>query len=276
MGVEIQKNEKGTSTINKFCNCCFQKTHFDLEFDEETNKSDNYPINSKMIYDNELSLFPNNMIRPEEKNILAFTKDALVEYINNLQNLVYPNIYNNKGIKISKRNYSDINGKLPLLRFEILKQKSFFTKVPSIQKVIDVIRKPELRKKWDKNIKEYKIVEKMKKNSEIIRTVTNKQLSVISEKEFYDKRVGFFKDNIYYLFSSAIPNELYPINNNYDRGKNILSIMIIKEDNNYFYFDCFNQIDININIPIEFIESYLFKKLNSFFDKYFNFLNALK
>ena len=61
-----------------------------------------------------------------------------------------------------------------------------------------------------------------------------------------------------------------------DRGTNDLCVMVIKEDDENFYFDCFNQIDVNINIPIEFIESNLVNKVRNFFDRYFEFLNVLK
>ena len=55
-----------------------------------------------------------------------------------------------------------------------------------------------------------------------------------------------------------------------------MSIMVIKEDDDNFYIDCLNQVDININLPIEFIEANLLNKVSSFFDKYFEFLNILK
>jgi len=278
MDEEINRNDTELSFFQKLFSCCIERNGRELELDQDdTSRDFVLPTRSKMIFENDLSLFPNDMILPEEKNKIKFTKDALVEYIKNLQNLVYPVIYNDNTIKISKRNYSDINEKLPLIRFEIIKHKIFFTEIPSIQQMVDALTDPQLRKKWDKNIKEYKIVGKIKKDSEIIRTVTNKQLSIIPEKEFYDKRVGFFKDNNYYLFSSAIPDTFNPPNNNnLDRAKNIMSIMVIKEDDENFYFDCFNQIDVNINLPLEFIESNLLNKLNTFLDKYFNFLNVLK
>ena len=263
-----EDNEKEVSFLQKLFICCMREERG--EFELTTEQTDR-----EMKFENELSIFPINMICPEE-NIIKFTKDGLVEYIQNLQNLVFPVIYDDNSIKISKRNYSDINKKMPLIRCEIVKHKIYFTEVPTIQQMANAIRYPELRKKWDKNIKEYKIIGKIKKEGEIVRTVTNKQLSVIPEKEFYDKRVGFFKDDIYYLFSSSVPEENYPIHKNYDRAKNIMSVMVIKEDDDNFYIDCFNQIDVNINLPIEFIEVNLLNKVNTFFDKYFEFLNVLK
>ena len=82
--------------------------------------------------------------------------------------------------------------------------------------------------------------------------------------------------SIYVLFSTSTPDSNY-LNVPYlDRGTNYICVMVIKEDEDNFYFDCFNQIDININIPIEFIENNLLYKVKNFFDKYFEFLNVLK
>ena len=117
---------------------------------------------------------------------------------------------------------------------------------------------------------------KLRNNAEIIRTVTNKQLAVIPEKEFYDKRINIIESGACYLFSTSVPDSNYLGVKNLDRGTNYLCVMIIKEDEENFYFDCFNQIDVNINIPIEFIESNLLNKVKNFFDQYFDFLNVLK
>ena len=268
-------NEGEESFLQKLFSCCLEKSDKELELGRE--EANSFLVNSKFTFENELSLFPTNIIRPEEKNKIKFTKDELVDYITNLQNLVFPVIYDdNSTIKISKRNFTELSEKVPLIRIELKKNKMFFTQIPSIQQMVRAITNPEQRKKWDKNINEYKIMGKIKRESEIVKTITNKQLSVISEKEFYDKRVGIFKDNVYYLFSSSIPDENYPINISYDRAKNYMSIMVIKEDEDNFYFDCFIQVDINIKMPTEFIEANLLNKTNNFFDKYFEFLNIIK
>jgi hypothetical protein len=275
MSEKRNDNEGEESFLQKLFSCCLEKSDKELELEREATNS--FLGNSKYTFENELSLFPTNMIRPEEKNKIKFTKDELVDYIINLQNLVFPVIYDdNSTIKISKRNFTELSEKVPLIRIELTKNKMFFTQIPSIQQMVRAITNPELRTKWDKSIKEYKIMGKIKKESEIVKTVTNKQLSVISEKEFYDKRVGIIKDNVYYLFSSSIPDENYPINISYDRAKNYMSIMVIKEDEDNFYFDCFIQVDINIKMPMEFIEANLLNKANNFFDKYFEFLNIIK
>ena len=261
--------EEGSIAMTLF-SCCFHPKDKELELSTGRN------IKSNSVYENEDSLFPLNSIRQEEKGQIIFTRIGLLEYIQNLQNLVFPVLLEEENIKISKRNYSEINGKIPVFRFEIKKHKSFFTQVPSIDSMLNAMTNPELRKKWDKNMKEYKIVEKLKKNADIIRVVTSKQLAIIPEKEFYDKRVSFSDGGNLYLFSSSVPEINYVNATNLDRGINYICALVIKEDEDNFYFDCFNQIDVNINIPVEFIESNLLNKVRTFFDKYFEFLNVLK
>ena len=263
------------SFVQKIFGCCMERRNNELEIETEETNRQTFLL-PKMQFENESSLFPTNLILPEERNKIKFTKDGLVEFIQNIQNLVYTIIYEDKDIKISKRNYTDLNERKPLIRCEIIKNKIYFTQIPTIEEMINAITSPLLRKKWDNNIKEYKIIGKIKNNSEIVKTITNKQLSVIPEKEFYDKRVRIFKDNVYYLFSSSLPDSIYPSNDFYDRAKNYMSIMVIKEDDDNFYIDCFNQIDVNINIPLEFIEANLLNKVKYFFEKYFDFLNILR
>ena len=261
--------EEGSIAMKIF-SCCFQPHNNEIELNSERKNA------SKVIYETNDTFFPLNTIRQEEKGKITFTKMGILEYIHNLQDLVFPGLFEENGIKISKRNYTEINGTIPIFRFEIIKHKLFFTQPPSIQMMLNAMTNPELRKKWDKNIKEYKIVEKLRNNAEIIRTVTNKQLAVIPEKEFYDKRINIIESGACYLFSTSVPDSNYLGVKNLDRGTNYLCVMIIKEDEENFYFDCFNQIDVNINIPIEFIESNLLNKVKIFFDQYFDFLNVLK
>jgi virulence-associated protein VapD len=271
---EKQNEQNPPSFFERLFRCCIEEQ----DKESELLKSDkNSTFNkSNLIFENESSLFPIITILPEEKNKITFTKEGLIKYIKDLQNLVFPVICQQDNVKISKRNYSDINDKLPIYRFEIVKHKLYFTDVPKIQQLVNALTVPEQRKKWDSNIKEYKIMDKIKENSEIIRIITNKQLSVIAEKEFYEKRIGIMEDNVYYLFSSSIPDSNYVDHPNFGRAKNVMSITVIKEDEDNFYFDCFNQIDANIKLPEEFIESNLLNKINNFFNKYFEYLNKLE
>ncbi len=261
--------EEGSIAMKLF-SCCFQPSNREIEIKSEKG------FRSNSIYETPESLFPINLIRQEEKDKIKFTRMGLIQYIKDLQDLVFPLLLEESGIKVSKRNYTEINGHIPIYRFELIKHKNFFTQVPSLQSMLNALSNPELRKKWDKNVKEYKIVEKLKTKGEIVRLVSSKILAVIPEKEFYDKKMNFIEGDTCYLFSTSTPDSNY-LNVSYlDRGTNYICVMVIKEDEDNFYFDCFNQIDININIPIEFIENNLLYKAKNFFDKYFEFLNVLK
>jgi hypothetical protein len=266
---EMEIPEEGSIAMKIF-SCCFQPKLKESELESERG------FQSKQIYESNDYLFPLNIIRKEEKEQIKFTRVGLIQYIKTMANLVFPVLFEESNIKISKRNYTEINGNLPLYRFEVSKQKIYFTQVPSIQSMLNAMINPELRKKWDKNIKEFKVIEKLKNNSDIIRIVSNKILAVIPEKEFYDKRYIASEGGVQYLFSTSVPDSSYLNTPNIERGTNYICAMTIKEDEDNFYFDCFNQIDVNINIPIEFIEDNLLRKVRNFFDKYFEFLNVLK
>lgn len=270
--------QRQDSFISKIFNCCMTRNTLDFEIrDDEsiTSRDNSLLIKSKNELEKEFSLFPASIIREEEQNKIEFTKDGLLEFFSSIQNLNYENIYEENDIKISKANSSIITDKFPLIRCQITKNKSFFAKVPSIRKVIDTLLNPEIRKKWDNNIKDYRIIEKINNNSEIVKIITNRQPPLISEKEFYNKRIEIENDGIYYLFSSSIPESTNFISLDYDKAINFLSLMIIKEEQGKFYFDFYNQDDTNDNIKDNFIESNLPNKLISFFEKYFGFLNVL-
>lgn len=270
--------QRQDSFISKIFNCCMTRDTLDFEIrDDEsiTSRDNSLLIKSKNELEKEFSLFPASIIREEEQNKIEFTKDGLLEFFSSIQNLNYENIYEENDIKISKANSSIITDKFPLIRCQITKNKSFFAKVPSIRKVIDTLLNPEIRKKWDNNIKDYRIIEKINNNSEIVKIITNRQPPLISEKEFYNKRIEIENDGIYYLFSSSIPESTNFISLDYDKAINFLSLMIIKEEQGKFYFDFYNQDDTNDNITDNFIESNLPNKLINFFEKYFGFLNVL-
>ena len=270
--------QRQDSFIAKIFNCCMTRNTLDFEIrDDEsiTSRDNSLLIKSKNELEKEFSLFPASIIREEEQNKIEFTKEGLLEFFSSIQNLNYQNIYEENDINISKANSSIITDKFPLIRCQISKNKSFFTKVPSIRKVIDTFLNPEIRKKWDNNIKDYRIIEKINNNSEIVKIITNRQPPLISEKEFYNKRIEIENDGIYYLFSSSIPESTNFISLDYDKAINFLSLMIIKEEQGKFYFDFYNQDDTNDNIKDNFIESNLPNKLISFFEKYFGFLNVL-
>ena len=272
----MEGKHKNKSFIQKIFSCCMQSNTEQYELNglnrnEELYKENSIFSKTKKELESEMTIFPVGAIRNEELNKIEFTQDGLLKFILNLQSLNYDTFYEENNLKISKRSSSVISDKFPLIRFEFKKNKSYYKKIPKIQDIIDALTKPEIRTKWDDNIIEYKIVEKLNNNSEIIKIITKKQLPIISEKEFYDKRIGIFKDGIYYLFSSSIPDTSSIISLDYEKANNYICVMIVKEDTDYFYFDCFNQIDVNIELPENFIETNLPNKVVNFFKNFLNF-----
>ena len=117
MEEKLSTSKGESSFFQKVFTCCLEKYDFESELEnEETDRDLSFIGKTKLEFENELSLFPTTLIRPEEKNKIKFTKDDLVEYINNLQNLVYPVISEDNGVKLSKRNYTELNEKIPLIR----------------------------------------------------------------------------------------------------------------------------------------------------------------
>lgn len=145
--------------------------------------------------------------------------------------------------------------------------------IPSIEELLKVIKEPEIRKKWDINIKEFQIVEKKNQFTDVIKFVAVKQLSIIGEREIFDKRVWFLEGGVGYIFTSSIPDDIYPEKDNPVRIKDYLGVMIIKEDEKFFYFDTFNQIDIKISIPQGVVNQSLPLKVKEFFNKFFGYFN---
>lgn len=71
-----------------------------------------------------------------------------------------------------------------------------------------MIYKREERLKWDKGLKFGQLLETSNEISQISRTISNKLLVIISERDFVDKRVEFNFNNAYYNFQSSIPEDV--------------------------------------------------------------------
>ena len=81
--------EEGSIAMTLF-SCCFHPKDKELELSTGRN------IKSNSVYENEDSLFPLNSIRQEEKGQIIFTRIGLLEYIQNLQNLVFPVLFQHR------------------------------------------------------------------------------------------------------------------------------------------------------------------------------------
>ena len=161
-----------------------------------------------------------------------------INYLTELSQKNFIKKYEDNYIHLSILNNNNLVNNCPLLRFEIiLKKSSFKKKVPTIEELVYPILIPELRIKCDKNFKEYEIIKLINKNTAITRMVSANQLTMISEREFLDKKTFFFDNGVFYSFSTSIPDSLYPPKKEPVRVLNYICAMIVKEDKENFYFD---------------------------------------
>ena len=102
---------------------------------------------------------------------------------------------------------------------------------------------PEKRQKWDKTIKNMKIIEGTYPDRYIIHNVFHSPVFFISEREVVDKKTEFFFNGIYYNLTTSVDEDFIPSDKNYVRIKNFLNVFIITECDEYFHFMSFNQVD---------------------------------
>ncbi len=146
--------------------------------------------------------------------------------------------------------------------------------IPKITELFDAIKNPYKNVKWNIYNKEYIVIENVEENIDIVKKISVKQMNIIPEKEFYNKRIYFLNEGIMYYFTSSIPDSIYPPKDENYRGINYFEIIVIKEDNNNFLFDIFQQIDIKMSIPNTVLILNLPEKLNDYFKKLIGFFNS--
>jgi hypothetical protein len=120
-----------------------------------------------------------------------------------------------------------------------------------IEDIVNTLKDFKNRILWDENIKEMEIMEEFD-NSFIIHTSYNKPIFFISERDIIEKKVDFYFNNKYYSYSSSVSDELnekYKENEDVMRILNYISVYIIEEDEENFYFKSLNQLDYKMNIP---------------------------
>lgn len=246
----------GLKTFLKEYLCCSAKKEDGPQVDLSTsNQEENLNYKNDELINGVYSLFPSKFIRPDEKEKLKFSKECILEYIINLKNMKFVNKYEEKYMKLSLLDKNELSKDTTIIRIEIIEQKNLFKKkIPSIEELVDAILVPKIRLQWEINFNVYNIIQKINDNTEIIRSVSIPQLTMISEREFIDKRTHFFQDGVFYSFSTSVPDDLFPSIKLNDKGDvpvrvtDYLGILTIKEDEDNFYIDSINQVDIKMSI----------------------------
>jgi len=274
-------SEKIFSVLSNALFCCFPKKEependFIIKNNKEEMEIENLNYQNDELINGVNSIFPSIYIREDEKNHFKFTQENIIKYITELSQKNFINKYddNNTNIQLSILDHNELSDNIPVLRSERIIKKSFFKKrIPNIEEFVEVLLKPELRLKFDKNFKEFEIIKKINDNAQIVRMVSTPQLTMISEREFIDKKTFFFDNGVFYYFCSSIPDELYPPKKEPVRILDYLGAMIIKEDIENFYIDSFNQVDIKMNIPEVLIVMSYPLKMKEMFDGLMDLFN---
>ena len=261
--------------LAKMIYCCLPcKDELEMDFqNKQVKEIDNMNYKNDEEVDGVLSLFPSIYIREDERKYIKFSKEFIINYLSELSQKNFINKYEENSLNLSILEKNELSD-TPTIRCEIIRKKSLFKKqVPTLEQLIYPIIIPELRIKWDQNFKEFELVRTINENTHIARSVSTYQLTMIPEREFYEKRTFFFDNGVFYYFCSSIPDHLYPPKKDLVRVTNYLGALIIKEDNENFYIDSFNQVDIKMNVPEVLIVMSFPWKMKEFFDGFIELFN---
>ena len=255
--------------FSKMIYCCIsKKEELEIDFQNKLIKEiENMNYKNDEEVDGVLSLFPSIYIREDERKYLKFSKEYIINYLSELSQKNFINKYEDKFLNLSILENNELSNDTPVIRTEIVIKKSLFKKkVPSLEEFVYPIFIPELRIKWDKNYKVFQLIKIINNNTHIARIVSTFLLTVIPERELYDKRTFFFDNGVFYYFCSSIPDHFYPPKKELVRVRNYLGALIIKEDNENFYIDSFNQVNIKMVVPEALIVMSFPWKIKEFFD----------
>lgn len=203
---------------------------------------------------NSAMIFPSKTYRKDENDVgLNLTKEKILDiiYYEFLESEDYKIFYNKEHLILSSKDSSFLTKNFPLIKMEYKIPKKEFDKDIGIEDIVNTLKDFKNRILWDENIKEMEIMEEFD-NSFIIHTSYNKPIFFISERDIIEKKVDFYFNNKYYSYSSSVSDELnekYKENEDVIRILNYISVYIIEEDEENFYFKSLNQLDYKMNIP---------------------------
>jgi hypothetical protein len=277
--MKLKTTNNNKNLFHKAFYCCYglnEKTP-EIKFEENSNSNSNHQsINEINQHNKQSSIYMyTKYIRSDEKNKIKYTKQGILDFINYLTNLEYSTKYESDGYKISIRDSSELSKDTLLIRYSAIINKNLFLKgTPNVIEMLDAIKNPENNTKWNIYNKEFIILKRINENADIVKKITVKQINIIPEKEYYNKRIFFYNEGIAYYFTSSIPDNIYPVKDENFRALNYLETFVIKEDNYSFLFDIFQQLDIKMSIQPTILMINLPEKLKEYFDKLIEFFNS--
>lgn len=278
--MKLKTTNNNKNLFHKIFYCCYgliEKTpEIKFEFENSNSNSNHQSINEVNQHNKQSLIYIySKYIRQDEKNKIKYTKQGILDFINYLANLEYSTKYESDGYKISIRDSSELSNDTLLIRYSATINKNLFLKeVPNIIEILDAIKNPEKNNKWNIFNKEFIILKRINDNVDIVKKITVKQINIVPEKEYYNKRIFFCNEGIAYYFTSSIPDNIYPVIDENFRALNYLETFVIKEDNYSFFFDIFQQMDIKMSIPRTILIVNLPEKLKEYFSKLIEYFNS--
>jgi hypothetical protein len=153
------------------------------------------------------SIFDKKFLTIKEQNIqFSFTKKGIINYIESQINnkTDFEPLISKNGFDIFiNKNGSIFNEKIPMIKMIYNIPASELKSGINIKDIDSIMNEPEKRMKWDKSLKEYKIIEGNKENY-ILHYVMKSPMIFVSERDVIDKRLDFYNDDVYYDFSSSV------------------------------------------------------------------------
>ncbi len=221
-------------------------------------------------YLNETETNPNFHFDFTKEKIIAFIEDEIND------NSSYKSLVNKNGFDIYiKESGSIFNSKFPMIKMFYKIPKSDFTRSGVTVKLIDdYMNIPEKRLKWDKSIKEYKIIERHNNEVYLLYYLCKSPMIFVSERDVVDKRYDFYVNGIYYDFSSSTKDDIYPIeDDDIVRITDHCSVCKIFEENDYFNIISITQVDTKFNVPASMLSVQLPTKYKDWYDSMVNEIN---
>jgi hypothetical protein len=212
--------------LGKICSYCwcFRRRYTLLQTSEninfslfKNNTNSNYP--NQITFSSESSspsekesilkesIFDKKFLTIKEQKIqFSFTKKGIINYIESQINnkTDFEPLISKNGFDIFiNKNGSIFNEKIPMIKMIYNIPASELKSGINIKDIDSIMNEPEKRMKWDKSLKEYKIIEGNKENY-ILHYVMKSPMIFVSERDVIDKRLDFYNDDVYYDFSSSV------------------------------------------------------------------------
>ena len=268
--ISSEKKEDNYSNITHIQQ--IENTSF-KEKKKEIEMSTALPIEEDLIfplkYLNDTETNPNFTFEFSKEKIISFIE----EQINDDKSFI--SLVNKDGFDIYIKNSGSIFcSEFPMIKMFYKIPKSVFTREGVTVKIIDeYMNIPEKRLKWDKSIKDYKIVERHNEEVYILYYLCKSPMLFVSERDVVDKRYDFYVNDIYYDFSSSTKNDIYPVEDDIVRITDHCSVCKIFEENDYFNIISITQVDTKFNVPPAMLSVQLPIKYKDWYDSLVNEIN---